>query len=315
MRTKAIILGAMVLGGWTATVSAAEPPAMAPFMQNDPNAGPYSPSTQPPAASQPVIVPGNPGSMLVPAQPPQIPPSNGAIPAVTGAPALPPGSVCSPWNGPGGTGCCGPIGGNGPIMTEGFLRTGIALPVAGGIFNNVLNPAYMFSVGARSMFFNVKGSAAWTVEYGIDYFYNNGNHPEQVFDVFGTFVDIREYHRSAVHISFGRELFIFSPAYQCGTNYRFGVDWGGRYGYSRVNFNLPDSPDQTQEPTNTTHRSDVFGAVLIGFHADYEVPISNCMTLIAGIRAEWAYNFTDIIPTWDTDLQEAIIMLNLGFRF
>src|SRR5262245_55404194 len=39
---------------------------------------------------------------------------------------LPPGSVSSPWCGdqPAGAGCCGPIGANGPLTYELYVRTG-----------------------------------------------------------------------------------------------------------------------------------------------------------------------------------------------
>lgn len=244
------------------------------------------------------------------------PPADAPIPAVTQAPALPAGSVCSPWTGPGGTGCCGPVGAHGPILNEVFLRQGMTFPVAGGIFNNVLAPGYMLSAGGRSLFFNPQGSGAWAIEYGVDYFYNNARKDYEEFDVFGTFVNIRDMHRAAFHISAGREMYLYAPAYQPGRNWRAGADVGGRYGYMRANLNLiAEDPANDPVPIDYSRRSDTFGAVFVAFHTDMILPLNDCLSFIAGVRAEWSYNFTDIIPTWDSDMQEAAILINVGFTF
>src|SRR5436305_10361514 len=62
------------------------------------------------AAPQPAATTPAPANPLVPAPP-------------NGTAGLPPGSVTTPWsspwiNYPQGPGCCGPVGGNGPISTE-----------------------------------------------------------------------------------------------------------------------------------------------------------------------------------------------------
>lgn len=272
-----------------------------------PTSQPESPPTTSPIISDPLVKP-TPGAI-----PSEAKPVDSPIAAVTQEPQLPPGSVCSPWSGPGGTGCCGPIGGNGPILSELFIRSGINLPVAGGIFNNATQAGFIQSFGARSLFFNPVGSSAWTAEFGIDYIFNNGSRPDYEFDIFGIPAQIREYQRAAVHIAFGKEIYMFTPGYQCGRNYRVGLDVGGRYGYSRANFNVvPDDPTQ---PFEFDRRSDVYGGFLVGFHTDVEIPLGPCFTFVTGVRAEWCYNFSDIIPTWDSDLQDVNIMMNFGWKY
>src|SRR5262249_47580169 len=157
-----------------------------------------------------------------------------------------------------------------------------------GIFHNVTGAGYMFSTGARTLFFNPVGSAAWTVEYGLDYIYNNGKNDKAEFDVFGVFVNIRETHRAGVHLAGGREWYLYAPAYQPGRNWRVGLDVGGRWGYERANFNLiAEDPATATVPIDFGRRGDVFGDVIIAFHSDIEWPIDGCRSLFAGVRAEW----------------------------
>ncbi len=243
-------------------------------------------------------------------------PNDAPIPAVTQPPALPAGSVCSPWSGPGGTGCCGPVGGNGPIMSEVFMRHGMNFPVAGGIFNNVTGMGYILSFGGRSLFFNPIGSKAWTVEFGIDYIYNNGGRDYEEFDIFGMFSSIREHHRAAFHLAAGREIYLLTPAYQNNCNWRVGWDVGGRFGAERVNLNvIPDPPNANVPPIGFSRRNDTYLGVLVAFHTDFEYPLPGCRTFIAGIRTEWGYNWSEVIPTIDVDLQDVSVMLNFGIKF
>ncbi|MBX7106354.1 MAG: hypothetical protein K1X57_19910 [Gemmataceae bacterium] len=285
MNAKAIVSG-ICTAVWLGGLASAQPA----FVAADP-----PPAAQPEAIAKPVDSP---------------------IPAVTEAAALPAGSVCSPWTGPGGTGCCGPVGGHGPIVSEVFLRQGINFPVAGGILNNVVGPGYALSAGARSLFFNPAGSAAWTIEYGLDYIYNNGRKDYEEFDLFGTFVNIRETHRAAFRLAGGREWYLYAPAYQPGKNFRVGTDVGGRYGFIRANFNLiAEDPANAPVPIDFGRRSDTYGGVFVAFHSDMIVPMNGCLSFVAGLRAEWSYNFSDVIPTWDSDLQDVNLMFNFGFKF
>lgn len=301
MSTMVKALGVVMAGLLSAELTMAQVP-----MSEEPN------GLLPVQATSPIVYQAPP--QTEPSPNPPTPPPDAPIPAVTQPPQnqLPPGTVTSPWNGPGGTGCCGPVGGNGPVMSELFLRSGINLPVAGGIFNNATQAGYVQQFGMRSLFFDPIGSKAWTLEGAIIYMYNNGSRPDYEYDIFGTFAQIREYHRAGVHLAFGREWYLFTPGYQCGKNYRAGLDVGGRYGYSRVNMNVVSDDGATIE---FDRRSDVFGGVFVALHTDVEIPLGPCFTFVTGVRAEWGYNFTDIIPTWDSDLQDVNIMLNFGWKY
>jgi len=311
MSTQSFVFGAVLLSGaWLAPAVSAQQPVNAladvPLPTTSPPMMMAAPMTPP--ANSPTDL-ANSTSQTQQGNTPAT--KNSSIPAVTDAPPLPAGSVGSPWTGPGGTGCCGPVGGNGPIETELFLRNGFSMLIQGGPLRDGLDGAYTFSSGARSLFYNCAGDAAWTVEYGVDYFYNRGGHAEIEYGIFGTIVNIREYHRAGVHIAGGREWFVFSPAYQCGTNYRYGFDTGGRWMYSRLNFNNPEIVGPSFQ-----RRSDVMGAFFVALHSDMEVPLNNCTTFITGLRAEWAINYTDVLPDYQPkEFQEIIFSWNLGLRF
>src|SRR5262249_48141453 len=74
--------------------------------------------------------------------------------------------------------CCGPIGANGPINTELYIRTGPCLPVGGGIFGHTLKTGWMIDGGGRSLFFNPQLDAAWTIDLGVSNIYNQGQHAD-----------------------------------------------------------------------------------------------------------------------------------------
>lgn len=305
MSAKAILPGACLLLWLCGSVTAADS-----FLPSNPNA-PAEP--QAPGSPMPSVPPMPPAGVPMPEQLPR--PNEAPIAAITEQPALPPGTVCSPWTGPGGTGCCGPVGGNGPIMSEIYVRNGMNFPVAGGIFNNVTSMGYILSVGGRSLFFNPCGSKAWTIEFGIDYMYNSGGKDYEEFDIFGVFSTVRDHHRAAFHLAAGRELYLFAPAYQNNFNWRMGWDVGGRYGAERVNLNFTQDPPNANLPIDFTRRSDTFGAAFVAIHTDMEYPLAGCRTFVAGIRGEWAYNWSEVIPTYDSFLQDVNIMFNFGMKF
>ena len=83
------------------------------------------------------------------------------------------------------------------------------------------------------------------------------------------------------------------------------------YGASRVELNYA-IPDQAQP--GYLRRYDVFGAYFISLHNDVEVPLG-CGKFIAGFRAEWNYNWSDILLTRGGDVQDLNLLLNFGYRF
>jgi hypothetical protein len=313
MSTMGLLRGTLMLAWLSGGIVLAQEPTNPPVeAAPQPTTPSMSEST---AVQQPETVPA----------PPK--PADTPIAAVTGKPQLPSGAVCSPWNGPCGSGCCGPVGGDGPIMSELFLRSGVNILIGGGIIKETMATGYAQSFGGRSLFFNPVGSKAWTAEFGIDIFYNNnsgkanneylmeffpGTDPSTNVSIFG---NPREYIRAGVHFAFGRESYMFTPGYQCGKNFRVGWDIGGRWGYSRLNYNVFPEDFSADNARITFDRvSDVFGTAFFAIHSDMEIPLGPCWTFVAGVRAEAGYNFSDIV-LFNSDSQELNIMLNFGWKF
>src|SRR5262249_13617934 len=79
-------------------------------------------------------------------------------------------------------GCCGPIGGDGPIQTELYLRSGIAFNLnSTGNLAHALQHGWVIDVGARSLFIDADRTAAWAVSYGVSNVNNHGNRSDIQF--------------------------------------------------------------------------------------------------------------------------------------
>jgi len=310
MSAKAIVSGAVILallGGW-ATPAAAQPPV---------------PPVPPAAGAAPPVESLPAPTTTIPGQPTAAAPPIGD--------GLPPGTVGDPWIEYVRPGCCGPVGGNGPIGGEWFLRNGVSIPIAGGILNDALQTGVMTEFGARALFFNVNTDKAWTASASLSFTYNNGNRSDLVittpegintqnpltgqstFQIVDIPATIRDFQRWSFNTAFGREWYLGNPAYKPGWHWRIGSDVGGRWGYGRLGLN-----DLSGLPDNIFYRrkGDVFGAIFLALHSDIEVPMCcGKYYFINGIRAEWNYNWTDILPTNKNDLQDVNLLWNIGWRY
>jgi hypothetical protein len=299
--SRAVILA--VLGGWTARAAAQTP---------DTPVGP-APATSP----LPAIMP---------------PPSQ--IPAIQAG--LPPGRGPDPWITYDRPGCCGPIGADGPVGSEVYWRAGPSIPTGNSIIRQSENTGVITEVGVRSLLFNRDTTAAWTGDLGISYSYNDGG-GNIVFPLIVPFnvttlnpvtftnmttvqrvpvqVSIRDYQRVAPTVAGGREWYLGQPAYAPGWHWRVGADMGGRWGTSRLELNDLSNPGLV----DFRHVSDVYGSVLVSIHSDLEMPIGAATWLTFGTRAEWAYNWSDILkdafPKQASDTQEINLLLTVGLRF
>ena len=116
---------------------------------------------------------------------------------------LPPGSVPDPWITCDRPGCCGPVGGNGPIGWELYVRSGVSIPTGSGILQDTLDAGWMTTIGARTLFFNPATTAAWTWDVGLGYTYNDAGRPNRTFSVLFPFTAVVAYTASKDQ----RELF------------------------------------------------------------------------------------------------------------
>src|SRR5438067_1285678 len=150
--------------------------------------------------------------------------------------------------------CCGPLTDHNPLKTELYLRSGWVLPFGDGQLARSLRSGWGIEGGARTLFFNDPGDAAWVIDLGLTNFYNHANdHPAtvQLLNIRGTdaagnvttipsqLATIRSLNRTYVNAGFGREWYLFGGAAgtrdtPCPASWRVGLDLGGRWGTEQL---------------------------------------------------------------------------------
>ncbi|MCU0703951.1 MAG: hypothetical protein MUF18_08250 [Fimbriiglobus sp.] len=254
----------------------------------------------------------------------------------SGVPSLPtlptvadavPGAVYSPWCGdtPAG-GCYGPVGANGPVTYEPYLRTGVSLISGGGTMAAVTKTfGWNFQGGARSLFFNPTGDAAWVFDLGLSHTNHRGRGAANPLNIevgavkFGGglnrdlfAVGLTELRRTSFNFGLGRDYFLNGPGVvgqEPGYgNFRAGWDIGGRWGTASADF------EPFGDPGGNRRRQDVFHGLYLGGQGTWERPMG-AWTFYIGGRIEWGYYWTDMIPPNDGDFRDVNLLLVGGVRF
>jgi hypothetical protein len=84
--------------------------------------------------------------------------------------------------------CCGPLGWNGPVAMDVYLRWGLNLPTDAGYFGRTLSTGWEVEGGFRSLFFSPAGDAAWVIDLGLSDITNHGQHSDNVALLHGVIV-------------------------------------------------------------------------------------------------------------------------------
>jgi hypothetical protein len=285
---------------------------------------PVAPSiAQPVAPAPPTALFGGPA---LPTSPTGIAPPSGVVaPAVdtlTGQP--PPGTVYSPWT----------TGRDGPVTYEGYFRTGVSIVAGGGAITDVIKTGWNVQTGARTLFFNPSGDAAWALDLGIGYTRNDGRRERQPVTAFTegdyptadngqpdisrprlpdvlTTVQVLGFNRSSLNFAVGRDYFLNGPGVvgqEAGRNVRFGWDVGGRWGSTSLGYRPVD------DPTGFRRRQDVYHGLFLGSQLSWERPMG-AWTLFVGGRVEWSYYWMNILPPQDSNFRDVNLLGILGLRF
>ena len=290
------------------------------------SAAAQSPVTSyPPAVGSAVagVVPPPPAAAPVTA-----PPASPTALLTTPPTGLPQGSIESPWVGGRRAGdCCGPVGANGPIGYELYVRTGPNLIVGGEDLGLSLTTGWTTAGGGRALFFNPAGDRAWVLDLGLSYTYNEGkdqrvlgvftpaaldqntNEPVSPDEVNSFF--IRGLHRTNFNFAVGRDWFLRGAGnlgMEPGPNWRVGGDVGGHWGTSHVDL-LPVS-----DPGNYLRKTSVTHGVFLGTHATYERPLG-AYILFGGMRAQWGYTWANLIAPVGSDVVDVNLLLTAGVRY
>jgi hypothetical protein len=263
---------------------------------------------------------GSPGS-----PPPSAIPGPAAVPGPVDAPVPPPtGPRLSEYILGTTPDCCGPTGGNGPISIEPYMRAGASVILPTGFLGKVLDTGWDIEGGARTLFFNTEGDAAWTLDLGMSNVNNHGQHSDRVAtlnliatDVNGNTgrflfpVTVQALNRTFVNLAVGRECYLWAPAANCqncgrmgdGPTWRIGIDGGGRWGTEMLQFH------------EIRHRTEVIEGAFASIHTDLEVPWGGWV-FVAGARIEYDYTWMhQILQGLPENLQELNGLITLGVRY
>jgi hypothetical protein len=259
-----------------------------------------------------------------------------APPAAFPAPAPKPGQVDAPVAPPTGPrlsdyilgttpDCCGPVGGNGPISLEPYLRLGVSAMLPTNFLSKNLETGWIIDGGGRTLFFNPEGDAAWTVDLGIRNVNNHGQHSDRmaILHILETDpatqitsrvtqpVSVRALNRTFVNLGIGRECYIWNPAANCpscgrmadGPTWRVGIEGGGRWGSEKMEF---------QE---IQHRTEVIEGLYAAISTDLEVPCGGWV-FVVGARIEYDHTWMhQILQGAPENLQEINGLVTLGLRY
>ena len=69
---------------------------------------------------------------------------------------------------------------HGPVGQDIYGRFGAAFPISKGLLSKGLNPGWTGQIGARSLYFNTTGDAAWVLDGHVTYTYNNANNRQDI---------------------------------------------------------------------------------------------------------------------------------------
>lgn len=254
----------------------------------------------------------------------------GSMSGPVGAPPAEPGQALA-VSGPGHVGrlsswityarpeCCGPFGDHVPMRYELYLMAGPSIPVGGDVLDRTLETGWMIEGGGRLLFFNQELSKAWTVGLSLANVHNNGDRPDIQVPIFRRELDqnqippvsvnrrflvsVRALNRTFVNLSGGREWYLIGDGSGQGPAWRFGIDGGGSWGTSKVEFTI------------IQHSEDVIGRAFAALHSHLEVP-RGCCTFLFGARAEWAYTWSSVLQTQnDGEVMDLNLLATIGVRF
>jgi hypothetical protein len=310
------VLGAILVGAWLTCglVHGQDPLTQAPargpanlYPPADPNAAPPGPGDAPDAEPAAAGDAGNPTGYSC----------GGVCPTNTGLSdwilyRRDNGCQCAPGNGK-------------TMMIEVYTRSGVAVPVGGGLLNDQLHAGWRIEAGGRSLWYNPTFTKAWVFDTGIVNTLQGGagethvplsilinnpnagqpNQPAAIRQNFGQGnlpgVTIGSLNRTMVGFGIGREWYLLAPANAPGNHWRWGTDFGGRYGTEKMDFN------------EIRHRTRVLENMYFAVHTDYEISCGDCIWY-AGFRFEWDYTWSTILQT-QHDLQDLNMLVTLGVRF
>ena len=279
-------------------------------------------------------------------------PSDTSLPQYGGPSAEPPSPPVTPpgrlshWITYERPDCCGPLGADGPVYQELYLRSGASFPVGAKIFGKVLQTGWVVDGGGRSLFFNPEQDAVWVIDLGVSNIHYPGERPDLQFKLLHILVPTAA---NPLTGQAGTAIINFVPHGKLTTKMGkngapntvtepFGVTvanlnqtfvnvGGGREWYLwgaancgepnwRVGFDVGGRyGTEKLNLHQLRHRTDTIAGLYIAAHSDIECPCG-CCTYFAGVRVEYDYIWGDILQEQNVADTETIgLLFTAGVRF
>jgi hypothetical protein len=243
-------------------------------------------------------------------------------------------------------GCCGPIGLNGPIGSEIFLRAGLAFPIGGGVLQHSLQDAGYVEGGARVLFYNPSMDKAWTFTLGVGDMWANSRHVVPSFTLLNVPVHVAvpaagtplppgtppQLAALVGQVAAGTPITITLPSLTASVasyNQTWLSLYGGREWYlrgcadcSRQEWSWRVGIDvggrwatEKVDFNEIRHHTGIAGGVSMAGYSEVEIPYQ-CIIYSFGMRLQYDYLFTHILQSQNaTDLQTFDLLFTAGLRF
>jgi hypothetical protein len=244
--------------------------------------------------------------------------------------------------------CCGPIGGNGPIMMEAYGRTGVNFALGSGVFGKALTPGWEVVGGARSLFFDTDRQAAWTVDLNISNTFNHTTDAPTEFSLRNILVPVsqnsltgtpqtaranfipgvtqltRLHPNSQTNFDFNAPGVSVKSLNRTGANLWLGREWWlwGAAGNSgsvnwRVGADVGGSwGSEKVELRELRHRTGVYEGFDLAFHTDWEFPCNCGCIFFVGARLEWDYEWSHVLQAQNNaNITDVNLLFTFGARY
>jgi hypothetical protein len=314
-----------------------------------PNTGPYGPA---PGFGQAPF--GSPGSVYMQEGPATAPQGGATSIGDTGYGVPPPpqnpqpAAGLSSWITYEGPECCGPMGGNGPIMMEAYGRTGVNFALGAGVFGKALTPGWEVVGGGRTLFFNCDRDAAWTVDVNLSNTFNHTTNNPTEFSLLNIIVPTgtnpltgqtstaranyipgvttltRLHPTSSTNFDFNAPGVSVKSLNRTGANVLGGREWylwGKAGNCESINWRVGADIGGTWgtekvEIRELRHRTGVYEGLDLALHTDLEFPCQCGCVFFVGARLEWDYEWSHVLQMQNNaDITDVNLLFTFGARY
>lgn len=205
--------------------------------------------------------------------------------------------------------CCGPIGGDGPIVSEFYWRIGASQPFGEGVLARTAHLGLHLESGLRTLLYNVNGNSAWVIDLGLSNSQYNMTSTQSVTlrNPNGSTTNVIPggLNQTFFNAGLGRQWYLMGGGRRQNGNvtWRSGCDVIGKWGTEKLDI------------VRGRHRTDVIGGVGLAAFTDFEY-FCGCCVFTFGARVEYGFVWSDVLQSHnDADLNYVNVMFTGGVKF